>query len=147
MSLKKLIGDRKSEIIPKTRSVDDVRLWLLNEVGAVEVPLSQIEEQSIHPHIFKENIRLNYGEVENMEVLAFLLKRTEKTELYFDDEDWNRDIWILIERQSEWTEVCMSNKLLHEITLQFGITQEDYDQETIKYLEYAMAFFNLYEQI
>lgn len=147
MNLKKVIRNRKSEIIPKKRSVDEVRQWLLDEVGAVEVPLSQIEEQSIHPHIFKENIRLNYGEVENMEVLAFLLKKNEKTEIYFDDPDWDMEIQILIERQSEWTEVCMSNRLLHEITLQFGITQEDYEQETIKFLEYAMAFFNWYEHI
>lgn len=142
-NVKKIIAENKHRIEPKKKTVEEVAQWLVNEVGAKEVPLSVIEAQSNHPWFFLENIRLNYGELEKPDIHAFVLARTDRTEKYFDDEEWEKDIWVLMETESEWTEVCMSNQLIREITLQFGITQEDYDEESVDFLQYAMAFLDI----
>lgn len=134
----------KPLITPGEPPMEAVAKWLQAETWAEILSENRLELHfPVELKVFRLNVKGSYGIPKQEQLRGFRIWRTEENEKYFDADQSDESILVLMELESRYFEVHSSNALHRAIMVKRGISQEDYDAEGAKYLDYAMNYFDV----
>lgn len=132
----------KNRLEPGAKSIEEIYAWLTDHFDLIELSKEQIyQDYRIRNDVFRQNCYSLTGN-NNFRIRAFQIKKNEKSHVYFEDED--EEELILWVEDNSLTFECSSNRLFRELVIEKGISQFDYEQNTLKLAEYIIFYFNLH---
>lgn len=142
----------KSGITPGKKNVEEIECYLKESFGAQDYALSKMESSYLvieKTNAFHAQDAFNaQGDekkfsIEEMELAAFYIPLNEETAVYYEElarmgiDGEEEPLVVLLEKRTGYT-TSRSNKLAVRVWIDVGITQEDYDNETLAFYDYCM---------
>lgn len=138
VKLPKHLQAYKKEIVPQEKTMSDIYDWLSTRFALRELSEMEIaQKHAIECETFLYNCK-SITDSDNLKIRVFEIE--EKSTYYFKKQKGNM-LWV---EESFKIFDCTSNRLFREMTIEKGISQYDYDNNTVNLVEYITICFNLH---
>jgi hypothetical protein len=134
------------------KTVDEMIVFLEEEVSAIAIDFSQLSEgfqKGFHMGIdlYVESWQLN-AKIKDLEFFAYLIPKNQKGSQYYQYpyepmivEGYGDDlICVILVKPLEDYIFCNCNKLFLDLCVERGIGEYDYENDTMKLVEYLSHF-------
>lgn len=146
-----IIAFYKSQIIPQYKDIVALRSWLNKHLDIEEVPLTEFSNSFIKQLNFSATNAITNKELklkaEQFQFVSYRLLPTDKNYVYNAVLSKTREkyIYVIIERNTGY--ISTNNAQLHlELTIEQGVSQYDYDNNTDMLLYYITCVDRLHKK-
>ena len=137
----------KPMISPKEKNFEELHHWLEVKVDIEEIPLSAFTTAFIkHLDFNAENAITNAAQLKAADFIftAYKLLPTKKNETYNAKLNGKKEKFIYVILEEKTGYILTNNAKLHlELTIEKGISQNDYDHDTARLMEYISCIEHL----
>lgn len=142
-----LIDKYKHLVKPGKKTIDELTEFLIKKASAIQIDFSSLLDitrkgliMGITPHIEERNLNLK---VDDLNFLVFILPHNGQDSTYYQypyrptsiDGYGDDLICIILERNTDYIS-CNCSRLFLDVVLERGISEYDYDNDTIELLIY-----------
>jgi len=137
-----LLAHYKPTITPQYKSVEDMQKWLESHLDVEEISLTEFSDAFIEHLNYNSTNAITNSDLqltaEDFLFVAYRIMHTEKNKEYNADLQKTNDnyIHVIFEKKTE----CFftnNSKLFLELSIEQGISQYDYENDTIRLLHYV----------
>ena len=133
------------EIVPGTKSPEELRIWLEGHLDVERMPLEEISKTRLWA--MRHNIEIQLGiDGSDLEFVAYRILPTKRNAPYLEEEKCVRvgifEPRILMELTTGYLETT-SNRLFDEYVVERGISEKDLAEKSYRLLDYLFHLRNL----